>query len=84
MLRQTNVFADLFEVGRAEGRAEGWAQGLRLTLVLVLEQRFGSLPAEVATALDTCNTEHLTALLPVAATAGSLAAFRAQLPADRT
>jgi predicted transposase YdaD len=85
------VFEDLIEEGRAEGRAEGrtegrvegQTQGLRLGLGLVLEQRFGPLPVEMVAALDDCDAEQLTALLPVALTAASLAEFRTHLPIAR-
>lgn len=83
MLRQTNVFEDLIEEGRAEGRAEGRVEGLRLSLTVILEQRFGAAPTDIVAALDACDADQLAALMPVALTADSLAAFQTHLPAGR-
>ncbi|MCC6629962.1 MAG: hypothetical protein IT340_21505 [Chloroflexi bacterium] len=87
MLRQTNVFEGLIEEGRAEGRAEGHVEGhvegLRLGLTLILEQRFGAMPADVVTVLEACDADQFAALMSAALTADTMAAFQASLPVKR-
>ena len=61
----------------AVGKAKGVAEGLTTALVAVLEAKFGSIPAEVETAVRACaDLAKLQTWTTQAATAATLAEFR--------
>ena len=61
--------------GLAEGKAEGLAEGARLSLLAVLESRFGAVPDDVRVTLDHCPLDVLRQLAAVAGTCPTMEAF---------
>lgn len=45
------------ERGRTEGRVEGRVEGLRISLIAFLEQKFGAIPKDLETAIQTLDDE---------------------------
>ena len=73
--------SDVFQALRAEGKIAGFREGMRMSLVDVLETRFGTSAADEFAALvkDVTDTAQLRDLLRLASKARSLAAFRRAL-----
>ncbi len=66
--------------GRHEGRQEGRQEGLALSLLHLLQYRFGPVPEELMKQIQQFSTEQLTLLLNVALATNSTTEFAAQLP----
>lgn len=87
MLKESVVYQEIIQEGLREGEAKGLAAGLRegeakglaegarLSLLDVLESRFGDVPDDVHAALDRCPLEALRQLAGVAGTCPSIEAF---------
>ena len=74
---ESEVANEWMAMGKAKGLAEGRAEQAVVTLVAVLEARFGSVPAEVETAVRGCaDLANLQTWTTQAATAATLADFR--------
>jgi len=66
--------------GLQEGRQEGRQEGMLLSLLHLLQYRFGPASEELHARLQQCSAEQLTRLLDVALTTNSTAEFAGQLP----
>lgn len=75
---ESDVVNEWIAKGKVAGKAEGKAEQAVVSLVAVLEAKFGSLPAEVETAVRGCtDLDKLQAWTIQAATAATLDDFRA-------
>lgn len=68
------------EQGRQQGLQEGRQEGMLLSLLHLLQYRFGPASEELQARLQQFSAEQLTMLLDVALTTNSTAEFVAQLP----
>jgi len=66
--------------GLEQGRQEGRQEGMLLSLLHLLQYRFGPAPDELHARLQQFSAEQLTMLLDAALTTNSTAEFAAQLP----
>lgn len=74
---ESEVANEWMAMGKAKGLAEGRAEQAVVTLVAVLEARFGSVPAEVESAVRACaDLAKLQTWTTQAATAATLDEFR--------
>jgi len=76
ILRESPWYQEILE----EGHEQGLEQGRREDVLRVLVYRFGELPAEVETALQTLNLGQIERLFDVALDVATLDEFRACLP----
>ncbi len=71
-VRERTMTVSMFDMIRQEGRQEGLQEGRRLSLLRVLEKKFGPLDETVRQRITTVAAERLGELLDAAATAMSL------------
>ena len=78
--RQMPYISSVERMATQEGLEQGRQEGMLLSLLHLLQYRFGPASEELQTRLQQFSAEQLTMLLDVALTTNSTAEFTAQLP----
>jgi len=85
ILRESPWYSEILEEGIEEGRAEGREEATLQTLLLILEERFGTVNAETMAHIRRLSVAQMRQLIPVAIRATSqqdVAGYVAQLQPD--